>query len=205
MIAALLFSGLFCQALADGPGEVEYLLKQPLIRAGIPINRESLIHALNNKSILIAGNSALLLPRFPKTRRMVEALTALVENDQDPQREILAVNAARSLVQLNERDWVPKALARLPKLRDRVSQVQLAGLLARVGHAEGWPIVRDTLTDENLALVALENVAYFNRLRDENGQTINVVEELNRLSSQAPEGARKLIEEKLIELRKKNR
>ncbi|HEV7683969.1 MAG TPA: hypothetical protein VGO68_17695 [Pyrinomonadaceae bacterium] len=202
-LAMLLTLGSFSAALADGPGEVEYLLKSPLIRAGIPINRDSLIKALNDQRILIAGNAALLLARFPRTNESVRALSAVVADDKDVRREIVSVNAARSLVQLGERQWAAIGKARLAKMQDRVAQVQLAGLLARIGHADGWPVVLSTLYDPELALVAIENISYFDGLRSPAGRQINLTHELQSILPKLPEASRQLVEAQLLQLRKK--
>jgi hypothetical protein len=53
-----------------------------------------------------------------------------------------------------------------------------------------------------MALVALENVAYFDRLKDQSGRSIDVAAELSMLLGRAPDPVRKQIEEKLAHLKK---
>jgi hypothetical protein len=177
---------------------MEERLTAPLIHAGIAINAESLTEALKNEDLLIASRAALLLPRFPKTKSMVQALNSAISDD----REVVAVTAARSLLKLNEVGWAPIAVERLPKLQDQVAQIQLAGLLAQAGHTEGWRIVKSSIVDERFTLVALENVEFFDKKMGPDKKPIRVNLELSKLLNVAPQSTRKQIEEKITQLNK---
>jgi hypothetical protein len=198
-MAYLISGGVSGQTQLPGPPcEGDERLVAPLVNAGISLNPTSLIQALQNEEIIIASRAALALSRFPKHQEIVEALN-LASQDK---RETVAISAIRSLIKVNENGWVPSAMERLPIMRDRVVQIQLAGLLAQIGHADGWPIVISAVSDEKMALVALEHVAYFDRLKDQSGRSIDVAAELNMLLVRAPDPIRKQIEEKLAHLKK---
>lgn len=190
-----------CRTRQDGQEGMEKRLTAPLLNAGIAIEPQSLISALQNEDLLIASRAALLLPRFPKTQEMVQALSYAVSDD----REVVAVSAAGSLLKLNEVKWTPAAVERLPDMRDKVAQIQLAGFLARAGRAEGWPFVRAGIADERFTLVALENVEFFDRKTGPGGKPIRVDAELQKLLNEAPQGVRRQIEEKLKQVNKNAR
>src|SRR5262245_35374508 len=151
--------------LPGPPREGDERLVAPLVNAGISLNPASLIQALQNEETIMASRAALALSRFPKHQEIVEALN-LASQDK---RELVVISAVSSLIKVNERGWAQIATKRLPIMRDPVAQIQLAGLLAEIGHAEGWPIVISAVSDEKMALVALEYVAYFNKLSDQSG------------------------------------
>jgi len=184
--------------LPGPPREDDHRLVPPLQNAGVSLNPTSLIQALQNEETIIASRAALALSRFPKHQDIVEALNISSQDKREP----VAISAIRSLIKVNENGWVPSATERLPIMRDSVAQIQLAGLLAQTGHAEGWPIVISAVSDERMALVALENVAYFDRLKDQSERSIDVAAELNMLLVRAPDPIRKQIEEELARLKK---
>ncbi len=183
--------------LPGPPREGDERLVVPLVNAGILLNPESLIQALQNEELIIASRAALALSRFPKHREIVEALRFASQD----KRELVAISAIRSLMTFNESDWIPSAISRLPSMHDRVAQIQLAGLLAQMGHAEGWPIVISAVSDEKMALVAIENVAYFDKLNDQSGRSIDVAMELNMLLTTVSGPVREQIERKLAQLK----
>jgi hypothetical protein len=183
--------------LPGPPREGDERLVAPLVNAGIALNEPSLIAALKNNDSNIAARAAGALARFPKTRRLVHALEAALSDDRD----IVAMRAGYSLFDLNERAWVMTGVTRLPQMHNPLVQLQFAGLLARAGNTAGWPIVVSGILEEQFTPVALENIQYFNGKIGPNGQPIRVVEELERLSNGVPEGSRRLIEEKLNQLR----
>jgi hypothetical protein len=197
MVCLTLVKGNGQTQLPGQPREGDERLVAPLVNAGISLDQESLIQALQNDKSIVASRAALALSRFPKHQKIVEALN-LASQDK---REFVATSAIRSLMAFNENNWVPNAISRLPIMEDRVARIQLAGLLARVGHAEGWPIVISAVSDEKMAGVALENVTYFDKLNDQSGMSIDVVTELNRLLTTGSELIRKQIERKLMQLK----
>jgi len=197
-MACLISVGVSGQTQLPGPPrEDDERLVAPLVNAGVSLNPTSLIQALQNEETIIASRAALALSRFPKHQEIVEALN-LASQDE---REIVAISAIRSLIKVNENGWAPSAMKRLPIMRDPVVQIQLAGLLAQIGHADGWSIVISAVSDEKMTLVALENVAYFDKLKDQSGRPIDVAAELNMLLARAPDLVRKQIEEKLVHLK----
>jgi len=186
--------------LPGPPREGDERLIAPLVNSGIALNPTSLIQALKNEDLLIAGRAALALSRFPKTREIVEALNTAVKD----KRESVAVAAACSLTQFKERAWADVAISRLPKLHDQVARIQLAGYLAQIGYAEGWPIVFNSVLDQQLGTVALENISFFDGLRDQKGILIKVRDELEKLLPKAPSHIRKMITDKINHLQQKS-
>ncbi len=187
------------QGRTDGNNEAESRLTEPLTNAGIRIDESSLIEALKSKDVGIAGRAAMLLPRFSKNPQMVQALSVASTDE----RESVAVAAIRSLQTLEVTGWEPGAITRLPKMQERVSQLQLAGLLAKNGRHEGWSIVRTGLLDENMSMVAAENVEYFDGVTDQSGKRMNIIDELEAISRIAARTSREVVDRKVSELKER--
>jgi len=183
--------------LPGPPREGDERLVTPLINAGIALNESSLCKALSNQDSTIAARAASALARFPKSRRIVHALETAVAADRD----IVSLDAAYSLLELNEKAWVATGAARLRAMHNPLLQIQFAGLLARAGNTAGWSLITSKITDERFTPIVLENIDYFDGKIGPSGRRIKVVEELERLSGETPEGSRKLIAQKLAQLK----
>lgn len=169
---------------SDGPN-IERL-RVPLINAGIRLEPNSLINALTHKENTIAIRAALLLGVEHKTQATVKALSEAAKSE----REILALASMQSLLSLHETNWISLGVSRLPKMKDRLQQIQLAGVLARANNVEGWKITVNGLMDPQYTTLALENLNAFDGKRQRDGKVIRVLDELQKVLEAAPESAR---------------
>lgn len=199
---------LFCFMLTPGvdgqtrlpgpPQEGDERLITPLINAGIALNENSLIEALKHQDTNVAARAARALGRLPKSNAIVSALKAAISQDRD----IVSLSAGYSLLDLNQKTWVPTiGVSRLAKMHDPLLQIQFAGLLAQGGSGAGWSIITSRITDELYTPLVLESIDHFEGKTDQAGRQIRVVAELERLSREAPEASRRLIAQKLAQLK----
>lgn len=166
---------------------------------GVEINETALIQALQglhdtSKFRGLEGMAARMLTTLPKNPRIVAALRAafadamLIDRDTG-YRDGSVASIASALAAVGETGWENSAVTELPKM-GRIEQLQLAHTLARVGRAEGWPIVRAALADDKpfFIMEGLFGVEYFDQLPNpDGGQPIDVVAQLRQLASATPE------------------
>ncbi len=161
----------------------------------------SLLYAVYDENIMVATSAVALLRRFPQSKEVIAALRGAIA---DP-RELVVVYAAQSLLTMGKTEWLQDAVNRLPKMQDRVAQIQLSGLLAKAGKTDGWPFVIDSIIKGQLIEGALENIEYFDGKTDKDGRRIIVADELASIVGRAPAGVRPKIIEKINKLRSSTR
>jgi hypothetical protein len=161
----------------------------------------SLLYAVYDENTLVATSAIALLRRFPQSKEVIKALNTAISDF----REWVVVYAARSLLAMGNTEWIQDAVNRLPKMQDRVAQIQLSGLLAQAGKTDGWPLVIDSIVKGQLIEGALENIEYFDGKTDNNGRRIIVADELASIVGKAPVGVRPKIIEKINKLRSSTR
>jgi hypothetical protein len=81
-----------------------------------------------------------------------------------------------------------------------VAQIQLATVLAKGGHADGWPFVLHGVQTD-VAAMALENVDNFDGLMTKDGSRINVADELDAIRDSVPLAVQTQIMKKILQLR----
>lgn len=161
----------------------------------------SLLYAVYDENTLVATSAIALLRRSLQSKEVIRTLnTAMVDS-----REWVVVYAARSLLAMGNAEWLQDAVNRLPKIQDRVAQIQLSGLLAQAGKTDGWTFVIDSIIKGQLIEGALENIEYFDGKTDRNGRRIIVADELASIVGKAPAEVRPKIIEKINKLRSSNR
>jgi hypothetical protein len=178
-------------------GEGDKRLFEVITHVGYQDTIPSLLYALSDENLVVATTAAALLRRFPQSQQVVSALRTAID---DP-RELLAVYAAQSLLKMGKTEWLQDAVDRLPKMQDRVAQIQLSGVLAKAGRTDGWNFVISPITEGQLIEVALENIEYFEGKTHKNGRRIVVADELASLVERSPAGSRPKILEKIKRLR----
>lgn len=184
--------------LPGPPQEGDERMVTPLINAGIPLNENSLIEALKHQDTSVAARAAAALGRFPKTTSIVNALKAAIAEDRD----IVSLNAGYSMLHLNQKAWVTSiGITRLHAMHNPLLQIQFAGVLARGGSGAGWSVITSRITDVMYTPLVLENIDSFDGKTDQDGHQIKVIEELEKYSREAPEESRKLIVQKLSQLK----
>jgi hypothetical protein len=110
---------------------------------------------------------------------------ALLDKD-----ETAMTSMARVLPGMGKTDWITDAVAALPQMTSKHNQIDMATILAFVGHAEGWPYVRDEIAsnDVNRIHAALDRIEKFDGLPNPiGGQPINVAQELHQLAATTPD------------------
>ena len=114
------------------------------------------------------------------TAPSAEHRVRVASRSPDGPRGSVALGAFDALQTLGVTGWEGSAIGLM--YQTKTLQYSLAGVLARAGRSEGWWIVRDALTPDNVAMgVALNNTAPFHRLKSADGTTIDAVSELKRL------------------------
>jgi hypothetical protein len=161
----------------------------------------SLLYAVYDENTLVATSAIALLRRFPQSKEVIKALNTAIADS----REWVVVYATRSLLAMGNTEWLQDAVNRLPKMQDRLAQLQLSGLLAQAGKTDGWTFVIDSIIKGQLIEGALENIEYFDRKTDRNGRRIIVADELASIVGKAPAEVRPKIIEKINKLRSSNR
>src|SRR5215475_9258032 len=161
----------------------------------------SLLYAVYDENTLVATSAIALLRRFPQSKEVIKALNTAIADS----REWVVVYAARSLLAMGNTEWLQDAVNRLPKMQDRLAQLQLSGYLARTGKTDGWTFVIDSIIKGQLIEGALENIEYFDGKTDKNGHRIIVADELASIVEKAPAAVRPKIIEKINKLRSSNR
>jgi hypothetical protein len=161
----------------------------------------SLLYAVYDENIVVATSAIALLRRFPQSKEVIKALNTAIADS----REWVVVYAARSLLAMGNAEWLQDAVNRLPKIQDRVAQIQLSGYLAQAGKTDGWTFVIDSIIKGQLIGAALENIEYFDGKTDRNGRRIIVADELASIVGKAPAEVRPKIIEKINKLRSSTR
>jgi len=161
----------------------------------------SLLYAVYDENTLVATSAIALLRRFPQSKDVIKALNTAIADS----REWVVVYAARSLLAIGNAEWLQDAVNRLPKIQDRVAQIQLSGLLAQAGKTDGWTFVIDSIIKGQLIEGALENIEYFDGKTDRNGRRIIVADELASIVGKAPAEVRPKIIGKINKLRSSTR
>ena len=161
----------------------------------------SLLYAVYDENIVVATSAIALLRRFPQSKEVIKALNTAIADS----REWVVVYAARSLLAMGNAEWLQDAVNRLPKIQDRVAQIQLSGYLAQAGKTDGWTFVIDLIIKGQLIEGALENIEYFDGKTDRNGRRIIVADELASIVGKAPAEVRPKIIEKINKLRSSTR
>jgi len=161
----------------------------------------SLLYAVYDENIVVATSAIALLRRFPQSKEVIKALNTAIADSRD----LVVVYAARSLFAMGNAEWLQDAVNRLPKMQDRVAQIQLSGYLARAGKTDGWTFVIDSIIKGQLIEGALENIEYFDGKTDRNGRRIIVADELASIVGKAPAEVRPKIIEKINKLRSSTR
>jgi hypothetical protein len=178
-----------------------YRIVTPIIETfGNPVKAETLLQAFKDKEkwkakdISILRNAAAILGQFPRSDDIIQTLTDVASNDDD---DILATRAMIGLHGQKEESWVEIAIKRLPRVKHPVDKIQLAGLMAKDGHADGWSVVLAGVLDDQFGSVALEHVDDFDGLPNKAGDPINVNDELNSLIPLASTTGKARIKEKI--------
>ncbi len=183
-----------------GTGGDEQLLKV-ITYVGYQDTIPSLLYAVYDENIVVATSAIALLRRFPQSKEVIKALNTAIADS----REWVVVYAARSLLAMGNAEWLQDAVNRLPKIQDRVAQIQLSGYLAQAGKTDGWTFVIDLIIKGQLIEGALENIEYFDGKTDRNGRRIIVADELASIVGKAPAEVRPKIIEKINKLRSSTR
>lgn len=166
------------------------------------INQAALIQILRENRNGKGGLAALLLATLPKTPEGTQALwdaLAAAKVSDDPYREGLLAAVVSALAQTGETGWEDGIVAQLPQMTQRAAQLNIAQTLKNVGRADGWPIVKAAIVDDNPHYVqsGLYHVEYFDGLRNpDGGKPIDVVAELRQIAGTAPEQTRQQIQAK---------
>jgi hypothetical protein len=187
----------------------------PLINAGIRVGDSSvLIATLQGNDPDLAARAAYALGKLPKTRQAVAALTSAIRDARTRVRpyeldswDSAAVYAARALVVLHEKDWIPVAQGRLGKMKHPTSKIQMSAVLASQGCYDGWPVVY-----ENLLLLsprfdyhALIAVPDFVGMKNSDDSELDLAAELAGLIPSMREDKRKLAISIVTEIRAKKK
>lgn len=177
------------QRVTDNSMELE--AKAILSRAGYRYDAESLARALYDSDLTVAAIAAGRLSEFPVSPT---TLTALQQATQRPE-EVVAAIALDTLQRLGAMGWEPRAVELLTGAEDPAVRLDMAGVLARAGRSDGWPPIKTALRGEKPALLAnaVTNAAYFQGLKDANGQTIDAVGELERIRTSLGPNAPKVL------------
>jgi hypothetical protein len=165
----------------------------PLVSAGIPENDPTALIRTLHSDANLAASAAYALGKLPGHKEAVAALISTIRDvpvsirpSQDALWDVTAVYAARALVNLREKDWIPVARGRLGLLRDRSSKIQMSEVLASQGCYDGWPVVYDNLLARPYDYVALMAVPSFVGVKHPDGSDVDLAAQLTALIPSMP-------------------
>ncbi len=178
----------------------EFRLTGPLVRAGIRLDDEAaLIRTLQSPDEpRLAWCAAYALGKLPKSETIIRELNVAAQAKD----ELLMIFAVRSLLKLDDRQWVGAAAARLPNVKKETLRLNLADQLAQAGSYDGWEmieaaIVNGSVSEQEAALFAVES---FQGMKDSAGKPIDLVQRLDSMMVRAPEANRTAIFVKIVHL-----
>jgi hypothetical protein len=146
---------------------------------------------------------------FPKSEASVNALTAVIRDMPSNVRpsasglwDLAAVQAARTLGGLHEKDWIPIARGRLPRIKDVGVRIDMSAALASAGCYDGWPTIYENLL---LRYDALISVPSFVGMKHPDGSEVDLEPLLAGLIPSMREDLRKHASAVVSEIRKKKK
>lgn len=148
---------------------------------------QSLIAALRQPDVHIAGIAAIYLGRLPRTPESVAALLEAADSGD----EGLAVIAMKSLASLRASGWENAAIERLPQMQVLSTlgfgplQIELASALAQAGRGDGWPIIQKVLAKDEFVYSVVDFAIPFHGLKDPDGKVIDAAGEIGKAIERA--------------------
>src|SRR6185436_17225339 len=103
-------------------GEDEGRCLRVITYVGYQDTIDSLLYAVYDENIYVATSAIVLLRRFPQSEQVITALNTAITDS----REWVVVYTAQSLLGMDKTEWLQDAVNRLPKIQDRVAQIQLS-------------------------------------------------------------------------------